>query len=89
MNTNFPLPMTVKYITFALAYASALVIGGTINPASSRTVCREDYLGRTVCDTDNGRYTMSEDYLDRTVITGPNGDRTVCSEDYLGRTVCN
>lgn len=79
--------MTIIRGLFVLT-ASVLAVGASVLPVSARTVCSEDWMGRTVCETDNGRYTIDKDWMYRTVIDGPGG-RTTCYEDWMGRSVCD
>lgn len=73
-----------------LIVASLLIgLGYFGGEVKGRTVCSQDYIGRTVCRTDGGdTYTGSKDYLGRDVWSGSDGSRQVCSKDYLGRYVC-
>lgn len=72
-----------------LLIVTAVLLGLSVE-ADARTVCREDWSGKTVCtDSSGGRTTIEQDWSGDTIIRDNHGNRTRCREDWAGNIVCN
>jgi hypothetical protein len=70
--------------------ATLAVLMAFVSAAQAGTTCRKDFMGNTVCTSDDGyTTTQRQDFMGNQRITDNYGNSVTCRKDFMGNTRCD